>query len=81
MNKTNSLVFNRLCRHMGVDIVELSLYELFGRVNTKEEVDNEAWTMVQKLIFWGGSDQKVAQSVVRKMAVKIESLAVLVRIL
>jgi len=40
MNKTNSLVLKKLCGYMGVDIVELSLYELFGRVNTKEDVDN-----------------------------------------
>ena len=44
---------------MGVDIVELSLYELFGRVNTKEDIDDEGWTIVQKLIVWG-NDRKVA---------------------
>lgn len=56
---------------MGVDIVDLSLYELFGRVNTKEDVDNEGWTVVQKMIFWGSNDRKVAQNVVKKMSQKI----------
>lgn len=53
MTKPNARILRRLCTRMGVDIVELSLYELAGKLNSEEEMEDAQWDIVLKLIFWG----------------------------
>ena len=39
MSKSNTLTLKKLCELVGVDIIELSLYELFGKVNSRDDID------------------------------------------
>lgn len=64
---------------MSIDIIDLSVYNLYSKANLSEEVDNEGWTIVQKLIYWGEC-KEVAYSVVQKLSQKIVSLKLLVSI-
>jgi hypothetical protein len=79
MSKINAKVFRQLCEKMSVDIVDLSLYELISRVNTKEDIDDESWNIVQKLISWG-DDKNTALKILKKISQKIESLTVFLKI-
>lgn len=56
MSKPISLTLQKLCQQMSVDIVELSLYELIGKTNSNEDIDDDSWNIIQKLIYW--SDEK-----------------------
>jgi hypothetical protein len=80
MSKPNSKVLKSLCERAGVDILELSLYNLMSRANSRDQLDDEAWTIAQKLIHWG-DDPLVAVAVVRRLGQKIESLSLLVPLL
>lgn len=79
MSKTNAKVFRQLCEKMSIDIVDLSLYELIGRVNSQEAIDDESWNIVQKLISWGDS-KAVALKILKKLSQKIETLDLLVKL-
>lgn len=73
MTKPNSKILKLLCEKVGIDILELSIYNLVSRVNSKETIDDECWTIAQKLIHWG-DDRKTAESIVQKLSQKIEAL-------
>lgn len=64
---------------MSVDIVDLSLYELISRVNTKEEIDDGSWNIVQKLISWG-DDKASALKILKRISQKIEILSLFLKI-
>lgn len=70
MTKPNSKILKLLCEKVGIDILELSIYNLVSRVNSKETIDDECWTIAQKLIHWG-DDRKTAESIVQKLSQKI----------
>lgn len=80
MSKPNSKVLKSLCERAGVDILELSLYNLMSRANSREQLDDEAWTIAQKLIHWG-DNPLVAAAVVKRLGQKIEALSLLVQLL
>jgi hypothetical protein len=79
MSKVNSKILKSLCERVGIDILELSIYNLVSRVNSKETIDDECWTIAQKLIYWG-DDRKSAYSIVQKLSQKIEVLDIFVSI-
>jgi hypothetical protein len=51
-----------------------------SRANSREQLDDEAWTIAQKLIHWG-DDPSVAAAVVKRLGQKIEALSLLVQLL
>ena len=53
MTKSNAKILKSLTDKAGIDLIEISLYNLISRVNTSEMMDDYCWNIVQKLIFWG----------------------------
>jgi hypothetical protein len=53
MTKNNSKILKSLCEKAKIDILELSIYNLMSKVNSKETLDDECWTICQKFIYWG----------------------------
>jgi hypothetical protein len=80
MGKADAYILKRLCEVMSIDIIELSFYNLYSKINLNDEIDNESWIIVQKLIYWG-EDRAVARAIVQKLAQKIVSIKSLVSIL
>lgn len=79
MSKSNAKVFKHLCQIIAIDIVDLSLYELISKVNSKEDIDDQAWNLVQKLIFWG-DEKATAIKIIKKISQKIENLGLFAKI-
>lgn len=70
MSKTNSIILLKLCSKISVDIIELSLYELIGKINSKEDIDDESWTIIQKLVVWA-DNKTTALKIIKKLCQKI----------
>ena len=70
MSKPNALILFTLCKEMEVDIIELSVYELLGRVNTQETIEEDGWNICQKIGYWI-EDENVGLNVVRKVSTKV----------